>query len=260
MADTVRITISKASQRKKQWAKTVESVDRSAKHGYAIVGDFLDLGCEIDLPAGTIIYEYVDGDGRLMVVDPKGESEPGVREEMGWTAHPSKMATILDRIEELIADRDGQISDQPEEIPQKGDCPGNPLGEVGDNELIAECARRGFVIKEVESELNAVVETKSIHNENHRKFVRSLQHGIEDLRSRLDELSGTPLEEVKNLLMVIDANKSVMARTGHNDTIGIRLDKLRLPSDDRWGRNELNKEVMRLIGAANGRGETKELF
>ena len=53
----MRITFHEGSfsGRRKAWYKVCTGVDRKGKGGYAIIGDFIECGKQIDLPLGTVV-------------------------------------------------------------------------------------------------------------------------------------------------------------------------------------------------------------
>ena len=67
-----RVRIVRRNKRCKTWAKVITGVDRTKKGGYAILGDFLDVDAEVDLPEGTLVAKADDDDIRLQRVHEGG--------------------------------------------------------------------------------------------------------------------------------------------------------------------------------------------
>jgi len=128
----------KKDDRKKAWAKVLESVDITKSNGYAFVGNWIRRGEKAELPIGSYVLTYDEPGSmknwyplvKLYRVTPDGlevalEYEGNIRER-SWAL------AVRDRIAEILAE-------------SRGETP-NPLAAFGDEELIAELQRRGYTI------------------------------------------------------------------------------------------------------------------
>ncbi len=105
----VRIRIGRRNRKAKTWAKIISGVDRSAKGGYAIEGEWVGIGKQEDHPEGALIALADNNDIKLLVVG-EGQSEDG--HEGVFLAHPwinyrTNLPDLLDAIEACL----GQQSD-----------------------------------------------------------------------------------------------------------------------------------------------------
>lgn len=128
----------KRDDRKKSWAKVLESVDITKPNGYAFVGNWLRRGEKAELPIGSFVLTYDEPGSmknwypvvKLYRVTPDGlevalEYEGEIRER-SWAL------AVRDRIAEILAE-------------SRGETP-NPLAAFGDEALIAELQCRGYTI------------------------------------------------------------------------------------------------------------------
>ena len=128
----------KKDDRKKSWAKVLESVDITKSNGYAFVGNWLRRGEKAELPIGSYVLTYDEPGSmknwyplvKLYRVTPDGLE--AVLEYEGEIGERSWALAVRDRIAEILAE-------------SRGETP-NPLAAFGDEELIAELQRRGYTI------------------------------------------------------------------------------------------------------------------
>src|SRR5690606_35513908 len=128
----------KKDDRKKSWAKALESVDVTKSNGYAFVGNWLRRGEKAELPVGSFVLTYdepgsmknwypevvlyrVTEDGLEMVHEYKGDYR-----ERSWAL------SVRDDIAAILAESQGEAP--------------NPLAGYSDEELITELQRRGYTV------------------------------------------------------------------------------------------------------------------
>ena len=124
--------------RKKNWAKVLESVDTTKPNGYAFLGNWLRRGERAELTVGSYVLTYDEPGSmknwypvvKLYRVTPDG-LEVALEYE-GEIGERSWALAVRDRIAEILAE-------------SRGETP-NPLAAFGDEELIAELQRRGYTI------------------------------------------------------------------------------------------------------------------
>jgi len=130
MKEIVKITLATASGQRVGWAKHVTKINEGQKGGYAYEGEFLRSG-QAELPVGAVLI-YINPEGsvahqyqsaKVRRVLAGGELET-VREFANFrTEEP----TIRRFVAELL------------------DITPNPLADYTDENLLAECRRRGLL-------------------------------------------------------------------------------------------------------------------
>lgn len=125
----LRIQLDRRSRKTKHWAKIVTGCDRDAKGGYAILGDWVEVGKEEEVEAGAIIAFADDDDVKLYRVDSEGDEHGGNMVEIteDWIDYKSEKYTLCDAIDAALS----------VEI--------NPLASVSDDDLMLEITRRGLM-------------------------------------------------------------------------------------------------------------------
>jgi hypothetical protein len=103
---TARIRLTRHGFKKsREWAKAVTAFDASKIYGYAIQGEWLDLGAETELPAGSIVYHHLDGAARLYRVtgDPQsGSLNRGLTIILDWADQRREWPTIRDAVQSAL--------------------------------------------------------------------------------------------------------------------------------------------------------------
>lgn len=134
----VNIDIPTSSGRRRGWWKHVSGVNRSARGGYAVEGDFMNEGWA-DLPVGAV----------LVRCSPEGSVKNGWKAASVHVVQP----TGLEIVKGVGSDADGDF-DLREQTPFLLDCieqaldlrvanTTNPLAQFSTAELMAELGRRG---------------------------------------------------------------------------------------------------------------------
>jgi len=129
----------KKDDRKKSWAKVLESVDTTKPNGYAFVGNWLRRGEKAELPIGSFVLTYDEPGSmknwypvvKLYRVTPDG-LEVALEYE-GETRERSWALAVRDNIAAIVNGQTGTQS--------------NPLAGISDETLIAELERRGYIVK-----------------------------------------------------------------------------------------------------------------
>lgn len=94
------------------WAKLVTGIDRSKKGGYAVLGGFLPLGAQSDVPDGSIVVLcWPDRDCMVCEATEKAEDNDNLSSVMPDGCRVlscrTQLPTLLDVIEQALHTQDG---------------------------------------------------------------------------------------------------------------------------------------------------------
>lgn len=124
--------------RKKNWAKVLESVDTTKPNGYAFLGNWLRRGERAELTVGSYVLTY-DEPGSMKNWYPEvvlyRVTEDGLEvahEYKGDYGERSWALSVRDNIAAILAESQGEAP--------------NPLAGYSDEELITELQRRGYTV------------------------------------------------------------------------------------------------------------------
>lgn len=135
----IEITNTTASGRRRGWTKLVTSVDKSKTNGYAFEGEFLNEGLH-EVPIGsTLVQKNPEGSvkngysvGRVGVVCVDGS--------VNWREEEPDWYKEFLLIRDMVCEALGQ---------ELAEATG--LSAISDDELLAECRRRGLLGSEKQS-------------------------------------------------------------------------------------------------------------
>lgn len=128
----------KKDDRKKSWAKALESVDTSQSNGYAFVGNWIRRGEKAELPIGSYVLTY-DEPGSMKNWYPEvvlyRVTEDGLEMAHEYKGDYGERSWALSVRDDIAAIVNGQAGTQD-----------NPLAGISDETLIAELERRGYTV------------------------------------------------------------------------------------------------------------------
>lgn len=138
MTKTIVTIPNPRDNRKKNWAKVLESVDASKPNGYAFIGNWLRRGERAELTVGSYVLTYDEPGSmknwypvvKLYRVTPDG-LEVALEYE-GEIGERSWALAVRDKIAAILAESQGEAP--------------NPLAGYSDEELITELQRRGYTV------------------------------------------------------------------------------------------------------------------
>jgi len=137
----IDIEVPTGSGNRKGWVKKVTGVDRSAKGGYAVLGNFMNRG-QVDLEVGTV----------LVRCSPEGSARRGWKAARVMIVQPDGLQTVMG--DGCDADGDFDLWEKTpsllDTIEQARDCrpsdPNNPLSAFTVEELRSELESRGYQV------------------------------------------------------------------------------------------------------------------
>lgn len=124
----------------KQWAKTVERVNKEESTGYAFIGDFVRIGSKVELEVGTHVMEFGNFGSRsnhLPSVRLSRVTFDGLKTVKEFDELNKKWALdVRDEIANIVHGQDNQKSD-------------GPLSDIPTKDLLAELETRGFDVSDM---------------------------------------------------------------------------------------------------------------